>query len=100
MITKDETHAGRKASLYAGLSMQERAALFLALARLANASWRRSASKGWARVAYHRTLAFAPLLLCLIGAAAAVPTAPSKSPRCSVVYINGDAVISCPKGSR
>lgn len=29
---------------------------------------------------------------------AAESSEPAPKPRCSVVYINGDAVISCPKG--
>lgn len=37
-------------------------------------------------------------ILAAVGASAAAE--PTKAPRCSVVYINGDAIISCPKGTR
>ena len=40
------------------------------------------------------------LALALLGATTASAAEPPSKPRCSFVYINGDAVISCPRVAR
>ena len=81
-------HTNQPTSLYAGLTQPERFALYCAIAQ-----WRLLLAKRL----YPLAFAALPLLLCLIGAVAAQPTTPRPSKPCSFVYINGDAVISCPK---
>ncbi len=96
-------HNSQPTSLYSGLTQPERFALYCAIA-----AWRMLLAQRLYPRAFsfrslacsNRMLAALPLLLCLIGAVAAQPTVPRPSKACSFVYINGDAVISCPKAVR